>query len=162
MLTTLLTELETKLKSIPNGTLPSPWSDFPNAMAVVRGVVPEITKEDIANQIHVVVVPDIFGQSIEFTEGQDDRCGAQKTYQVLLGVMRKLQTRDVTSVEPATVDEVYDLFNLSEALADYLASNGNTATHTLQGTPELVFLVETERYVQRMFKSWWRIVYAPA
>lgn len=160
MLTELLLSLKTSLEALPSNSLASPWQDFPNGMEVIVGVVPTFTKESVTLQPKVVLVPDIQAESIRFEDDGQDRCGGEKTYGVLFGILAKLQVVDPLSLESGAFEEVKGLIDLSEGIAGLFAAGEIEPDGlVLAESPKLVFLAESDRLQQRIFASWWRLSY---
>lgn len=157
MITTLLDQLEALILGVPANQFLAPWQSFPNGTRVRQGVAPDIPKEQLKNTT-IVIVPDIGTDTILFDEGNDDRCGGTPTYSVLVGVCKLLETVDPFDLEPAGLQEIRSLIELSEQIGQYLSEN-SPPSFAAESPPKLVFLTETQRLSERVFSSWWRIVY---
>lgn len=157
MLTETMESIKDLLESIPNGTFPTPWDDFPNGFETILGIIPDIAKESLAVP-KLVIVPDTAGDAIQFQDEDGDRCGGEASYGILVGLLKKQNTRDPLAFDTADWNETKDWLALVESIGSYLTGNEPNGV-ALARQPELVFLAESDKYQQRVFASWWRLLY---
>lgn len=157
MLTDVMTAVKSMLETVPAATFPVPWNNFPDGFDTVMGMVPDLSKE-VLTVPKLVIVPDTAGDALRLQDEDADRCGGKVSYGVLVGLLKKHETRDPLKYDTADWTETAAWLELVESIGTYLASHEPTGV-ALSKQPELVFLAESDKYQQRVFSSWWRIMY---